>query len=365
MDLELTPDQRELRDVAHQALDARSPLSLARSFLEGQPAEPLHALMVELGWYAVGLEEDDGFGLPGLTLLAEQVGSHAAPTALVDTAVAGRIGASLAGPQAAAVRSGERSVALAVLESNCDWELAAVMTSLTTGADGSGRLNGRKLGVQHAATVDDLLVVATADGAPAVALVPADARGRSDAGVRRRSGRRGGECDAGRRGRTGRCVPQRRAHGARPRVGVRRRSGRHRGRGDWSCLRGPRSGCRVLAGAPSVRTADRQLPGSQAPDGRRPRRSRVGMVLSPVRRRGARRAGGRGLEAASIAAAHGARASRSVIEAALQVLGGIAFTWGARRPPPAAPGPLVERRFGDALTHERRLGAGLAPGARW
>ena len=56
MDLELTADQRELRDVARQALDGRAPLSLARAFLEGQPAEPLHELLVELGWYAVGLE---------------------------------------------------------------------------------------------------------------------------------------------------------------------------------------------------------------------------------------------------------------------------------------------------------------------
>src|ERR1700722_6931475 len=113
MDLELTPDQRELRDVARQALDARAPLSLARTFLEGRSAEPLHGLLVELGWYAVGLEPDDGFGLPGLVLLAEQAGAHAAPTALVDTAVAARISAPLDGTLAASVRSGDRSVALA------------------------------------------------------------------------------------------------------------------------------------------------------------------------------------------------------------------------------------------------------------
>ncbi len=66
-----------------------------------------------------------------------------------------------------------------------------------------------------------------------------------------------------------------------------------------------------------------------------------------------------GLDAASIAAAHGARASRSVVEAALQVLGGIAFTWEHDVHLLQRRVLSCERRFGDALTHERRLGAGL------
>jgi alkylation response protein AidB-like acyl-CoA dehydrogenase len=65
-------------------------------------------------------------------------------------------------------------------------------------------------------------------------------------------------------------------------------------------------------------------------------------------------------EAARIAKAFGARASRSVVEAALQVLGGIAFTWEhdvhllQRRVLSA------ERRFGDAVAHETALGDLLA-----
>src|ERR1700758_4959219 len=113
MDLELTDDQRELRDVARQALDARAPLALARAFLEGRAGEPLHPLLAELGWYAVGVDPDDGFGIPGLALLAQQVGAHAAPTALVDTAVAARLFPSLA--------EGDQTVALAVLETESDW----------------------------------------------------------------------------------------------------------------------------------------------------------------------------------------------------------------------------------------------------
>src|SRR5690349_3648284 len=113
MDLELTPDHQELQAVARQALDERSPLRLARAFLDGEAsAEPLHALLSELGWYAVGLEPEDGFGIPGLVLLAEQAGAHAAPSALVDTAIAARLARACGHPAA----SGESAVALAVVE---------------------------------------------------------------------------------------------------------------------------------------------------------------------------------------------------------------------------------------------------------
>src|SRR3954454_3044654 len=146
MDLELTPDHQELQAVARQALDERSPLRLARAFLDGEAGagEPLHALLSELGWYAVGLEPDDGFGVPGLVLLAEQVGAHAAPTALVDTAVAARL-ARACGHAAA---DGESAVALAVVERGSDWSLAGAATVLR-----GDRLDGEKVEVQHGVSV--------------------------------------------------------------------------------------------------------------------------------------------------------------------------------------------------------------------
>ena len=59
------------------------------------------------------------------------------------------------------------------------------------------------------------------------------------------------------------------------------------------------------------------------------------------------------------------RAPRArVVEAALQVLGGIAFTWEHDVHLLQRRVLSCERRFGDALTHERRLGAGLAAAAR-
>src|SRR4051794_33900234 len=99
MDLELTPDQRERHAVARHALDDLAPLRVAREFLDGGcDAGALRMAAADLGWYAVGTDEDDPFGVPGLCLLAEQAGAHAAPTLLVDTAVAVRLARAVRSP---------------------------------------------------------------------------------------------------------------------------------------------------------------------------------------------------------------------------------------------------------------------------
>src|SRR5260370_35896303 len=93
MDLELTDDQVSLRTVADDLLDARAPLSLARSFLDGH-GDPtaLWKELAELGWYGVGtdLDGDDGFGLPGLCVLAASIGGRPAPPRVADTAIVSR-----------------------------------------------------------------------------------------------------------------------------------------------------------------------------------------------------------------------------------------------------------------------------------
>jgi alkylation response protein AidB-like acyl-CoA dehydrogenase len=65
-------------------------------------------------------------------------------------------------------------------------------------------------------------------------------------------------------------------------------------------------------------------------------------------------------EAAAIAKAQAARGTRVVVEAALQVLGGIAFTWEHDVHLLQRRVLACERRFGDAIAHERALGARLA-----
>src|SRR5271166_5941386 len=111
MDLELEDDQLELREAAAGMLDRFAPLSLARRYLEGDGgATELWEQIAALGWLGVGLEEDDPFGVPGLCLLAEQVGRHAAPTTLVDTTLVARVAMAAGGEWGERLAGGEPSL---------------------------------------------------------------------------------------------------------------------------------------------------------------------------------------------------------------------------------------------------------------
>jgi alkylation response protein AidB-like acyl-CoA dehydrogenase len=167
MELELSDEQIELREAAAGTLDRYAPLSLARAYLDGAgDASELWAQMAELGWLGVGLDEDDPFGVPGLCLLAEAIGRHAAPSTLVDTAVVVRAAAGT--PWADRLAAGDPSVALALLEPGGSWSAPALVAR----RDGDAVvLSGEKTGVHHAAAVGRLAVVAELDGAPAILLV--------------------------------------------------------------------------------------------------------------------------------------------------------------------------------------------------
>jgi alkylation response protein AidB-like acyl-CoA dehydrogenase len=64
-------------------------------------------------------------------------------------------------------------------------------------------------------------------------------------------------------------------------------------------------------------------------------------------------------EATTIAKAYASRAARTVVQNALQVLGGIGFTWEHDLHLFLRRVLACEQRFGDALFHERQLAAAL------
>jgi alkylation response protein AidB-like acyl-CoA dehydrogenase len=171
MDLELHDEHVELRKAAAGTLDRHAPLSLARAYLDGTgDASQLWAQIAELGWLGVGLDEDDPFGVPGLCLLAHAIGSHAAPTTLVDTAVVARAAAGTR--WADRLVAGDPSVALALLEPGGSWSAPAIVAR----RDGDAVVvSGEKTGVHHAAAVGRLAVVAELDGTPAILLVDSSA----------------------------------------------------------------------------------------------------------------------------------------------------------------------------------------------
>ncbi len=177
MDLELSDEHVELREAALGTLDRHAPLSLARRYLEGQgDAGELWAQIAELGWLGVGLDEDDPFGVPGLCLLAEQTGRRAAPTTLVDTALVARVASACGSEWAQRAASGDPPLALALLEPGGSWSTSQLATIARR--DGAGIvISGEKAGVHHAAAVGLLAVVADFAGSPAIALVEPAATG--------------------------------------------------------------------------------------------------------------------------------------------------------------------------------------------
>jgi alkylation response protein AidB-like acyl-CoA dehydrogenase len=361
MDLELTPEQSELAAVARQLLDDQAPLTVARSYLDGAP-DPgkLPELVAEAGWYAVGLEEEDPFGIPGLCLLATEVGAHAAPLPLVDTAVTAAIVAGLDGELAGRVTAGEATATVALLEEGADWSLDGSLAAARPAAGGY-RLGGEKLDVHHAATVDALLVIAAdTDGVPAAFLVdpaatelspepapidPAAAPRRvdlNDALVAPDDALVGDEAaPAIERGlRLGAVATAAEAVGAASAaldmaIGYsKERVQFGRPIGEFQALQ------HVMADAHV----------------RRETATATVLYAAAALEEGTEDAE----EAVSIAKAYAARAARDVVEAALQVLGGVAFTWEHDVHLLQRRVLDCERRFGDAIDHERILRAHLA-----
>jgi alkylation response protein AidB-like acyl-CoA dehydrogenase len=366
MSLDLSQERRELLSVAGELLDALAPLSLARAFLEQRgEANELWAAIAGLGWYGIGLADDDPFGVMGLCLLAWQCGAHAAPTPLVDTAVAARLAAGA--PAAAATAAGERTAALAFLECEHDWQLAEPATVLR-----DDRLSGTKLGVRHAAAVDVLSVVADTPHGPAVAFV-----GPADPGV---SVTPVASFDPG----SGPCRVEFRdtpvtldavlgsSEAQRPletalAVGM-----------IATAAEGLGAASRALTMAVDY-SRDRQQFGSPIGSFQALQHLMAhayveyeiawATVLAAAGELDAQASGAEG--SASLAKALASRASRSVIEVSLQVHGGIAFTWEHDVHLLQRRVLECEQRFGDAIQHERiqgdliarRAGAAVRGGA--
>ena len=83
MELEFTEDQEELRDSVRTMLAGECPMSFVRQVVEdGASSEPLWKQMVELGWPALTVPEDDGglgLGPVELAVVVEELGRVVAP----------------------------------------------------------------------------------------------------------------------------------------------------------------------------------------------------------------------------------------------------------------------------------------------
>ncbi len=184
MQLEFTADQQELRAAVRDVLVKECPPAVVRQRVEkGTPATGLWQRISELGWPALTLPEPvGGLGLGPVeaTVVAEELGRHAAPVPWLSTvtqyaAMVAHAGTDeqhdvLLGPVAA----GQRTGTLAIAEDG----LRALPTDMATVAhrdDAGWVVSGTKRYVWEASAADDIAVIArTEDGGLGVFVVRRD-----------------------------------------------------------------------------------------------------------------------------------------------------------------------------------------------
>ncbi|SPK75615.1 putative acyl-CoA dehydrogenase (plasmid) [Cupriavidus taiwanensis] len=180
MDFSLSVEHQMVRDSARDYLAAHSDSAAVRRVTEAGPAhdEALwHAIAGELGWCGIALPEavgGAGLGAPGLVLLQEQLGQRLACVPFWSSAcvaapwLQGSVGHS--GPWLERLATGECRAA-AVLPDDGGWHYDSVPITARDGADGFV-LHGSVAQVADVAGTDWLLVPARVDeGEPALFLL--------------------------------------------------------------------------------------------------------------------------------------------------------------------------------------------------
>ncbi|MDX3898966.1 MAG: acyl-CoA dehydrogenase family protein [Sphingobium sp.] len=185
MDFALSDEHLMLRESAQDFLSAEvdlGPLLLPGATVSAAKRDALWAKMVELGWTALVIPEDDGgYGMShvDLMMIIEQVGRSLAPCSLFGT-LAGTWAILAAGspPQREAllpgVASGERRLALAVADRR---GRVGPLDMVARQAGTGWRLEGHSALVLDAGEADQIVVAAKLDGVSRLFLVDRNASG--------------------------------------------------------------------------------------------------------------------------------------------------------------------------------------------
>jgi alkylation response protein AidB-like acyl-CoA dehydrogenase len=179
----LSETQETIRKSAREFFTAECPIAEVRRLAETDTAidDKLWKKFAEQGWTGIIFpEEYDGFGL-GLVEMAvalEEMGRALIPGPFISTVlVAGTI-LDRAGTEEqkkkylAPICRGEAKATLALLEKSASWDLNAVQLEAK-----SGTITGEKLFVADAKGADFLLVAAKQEGALTLLIVPTNAKG--------------------------------------------------------------------------------------------------------------------------------------------------------------------------------------------
>jgi alkylation response protein AidB-like acyl-CoA dehydrogenase len=194
VDFELSDEQTMLRDASRSLLSDHSASGDVRSLIDTDiDVDPkFWQLATELGWSGLALPEEYGGSEQGLTelaVIAEEIGRAVGRGPFLPSVIAG-----LAVTRAAtgAVKSevlphlaeGSASAAVALDEPRRRWSSGDVRSTATREPDGSFRLTARKTAVQDAGSARWIVVSAELPGETALFLVGRESTGVS---VRRQS----------------------------------------------------------------------------------------------------------------------------------------------------------------------------------
>lgn len=193
MDVSLTEEQEFLRSSARDFLAAECPMALVRRGVDPHdrapqtPAhlDPLWRAMAKLGWMGLVIPESHGgagLGFVDLAVLLEEMGRALMPAPFLSTVALGAHAIALAGSESQhaallpRVARGEIRITLAQCERGGDWDpdTTALPATVTQRGD---ILEGRKLFVPDADTADLFVVAARAAEGLSLFLVERDAPG--------------------------------------------------------------------------------------------------------------------------------------------------------------------------------------------
>jgi alkylation response protein AidB-like acyl-CoA dehydrogenase len=183
MNFGLTETQQTLKNTARKFLAAECPLAEVRKQMETETAfdAALWAKIAEQGWTGIIFpEEYGGFGMGMVEMAAtlEEMGRALLPGPFSSTVLLAGSLLEAAGNDAqkqkylGAICRGEAKATVSLLEDSASWSPDAVQMKAT-----GLTLNGRKLFVPDAGVADFILVAARMDGELALFVVPSKASG--------------------------------------------------------------------------------------------------------------------------------------------------------------------------------------------
>ncbi len=188
MDFSFSADQQLLRQAARGFLEQRCPAAAVRALWDDPrgESETLWKDMAQLGWLGLALPEavgGSGLGMVETAILLEEMGRAACPSPYLPTVLAAWAIAEAGDPAQRrrwlpALAAGEARATVALLDGHLDWDPASIATRAEPTAGGFA-LSGAKACVPWAHVADLVLVPARAPRGLTLFLVEASSPGLS------------------------------------------------------------------------------------------------------------------------------------------------------------------------------------------